>query len=394
MRGKIYSEVIFQNYKEAMERAAEKGSENVINGTIGALTDKGSLVTFQAVDSVLPNLDIKRLSAYSPIQGYPEFIEASKYFCFGDHAPTKAVAGVAVAGGLGGIHQAIVNYTELHDVVLTADWFWGPYKGLIQDNDRKQQTFNVFKDNGFDLESFKESVDGIAAKQDSVFVIFNSPANNPTGYTLAPEEWDAVISYLNGMDRNIVLFLDSAYLDYAGTEEKKFFKKLDNLSDNVLAIVDYSLSKSFAKYGVRTAALLAVHSDQKVLDEFFNIITLSNRANYGSVNSAGQLMAMAVYENKETLAAYEKEFSQWKQILNERAEIFLAHIDNQIITPYRHGFFASIKTSNPLEDTNRLKEENIFLVPLNQGIRVALCSIEKDQLELLATTINKHISRK
>ncbi|MCP5052064.1 MAG: pyridoxal phosphate-dependent aminotransferase [bacterium] len=389
--GLEYEEPIFKYSGEAVARAQEIGSENVINGTIGALLDKGSLVTFAATNDVIPHLDVRRVSAYSPMDGFPQFIDAIRHFCFEEFIPSKPTAGVAVAGGLGGIRQAVINYTEIGDSVILPDWYWGPYYGLMEDNYRKIATFNFFKDHQFDLESFKECVADIAKKQASVFILFNSPANNPTGYSLDMEEWDLIFDYLNGIDRNIILFLDSAYLDYAEKEDKEFFRKLDNLDSNVLTIVCYSISKSFAKYGMRVAALLAVHEDEKALTEFRHIITLSNRGCYGSVNSIGQLMIMAIYEDKTILNRYYEEFNHWKSTLRKRADVFMTHIDKSLITPYKNGFFVSIRSAKPKEDVEALKKENIFLVPIPNGIRVAFCSIEEEQMERLATTINRVI---
>jgi aromatic-amino-acid transaminase len=388
-RDQKYGDVIFQNHNEAIQRAEEIGAENVINGTIGALLDKGSLVTFPPVDRLIKELDIKQVSAYAPQQGYPDFIEAVKHFCFGDYAPEAGTAGVAVAGGMGGIRQAIVNYTEIGDSVITADWYWGPYKGLAEDNYRQLETFEMFHQNEFNLESFKEKVMAVSKKQDSLFIMINSPANNPTGYSLTMAEWDGIIDYLNSFDRNILLLIDSAYLDFSPTEDKQFFHKLDDLKDNILTIIDYSFSKSFAKYGMRTAALLAVHRDERVLQEFCDIITISNRACYGSVNSMGQLLAMELYKNQRALKHYRDEFNQWKNVLRRRADTFMKTINPEIVTPYKNGFFVSIKSENGEEDVAKLKEEHIFLVPMKLGIRVALCSVEEKRLTSLAEGINR-----
>ena len=46
--------------------------------------------------------------------------------------------------------------------------------------------------------------------------------------------------------KNIVFFLDVAYIDYAGEKEevRKIFKKLSGLPANILCIVGYSMSKA------------------------------------------------------------------------------------------------------------------------------------------------------
>lgn len=388
-QGMIYEDTIFMNHKEALQRAAEIGKENVINGTLGVLFHKGALVTFDTVDRLIPHLDVKGISAYTPQQGLPDFLHAIRYFCFQEFFPSIGVASVAVAGGMGGIRQAINNYTEINDSIIVPDWYWAPYQGIIEDNNRKIATFRFFENQSFDLENFKQKIEEVGKKQENVFIILNTPANNPTGYSLTMEEWDKIISHLNSLDKKIILFLDMAYMDFAPKEEKKVFQKLANLDTNIFAVIDYTISKSLTKYGLRTAALIGLHKDKAVLEEFENIIAISNRGNYGSVNSIGQLLVEELYKNKALLNDYYNELEHWKTLLNNRAGVFMKHINKDIVTPYKNGFFVSIKCSTPLEVTKQLKKENIFLVPLKKGVRVALCSIEEDELVTIAETLNK-----
>lgn len=394
-KGMIYGDVIFKNLSEAKKRAAEIGRENVINGTIGALLDgNGILVTFPSVDRLIADLDMKRASAYSPQQGFPDFLETIQYFCFQEYFPKTAVSAVAVAGGMGGIRHAIINYTEIGDSIIVPDWYWGPYKGIAEDNYRKITTFPLFRNNKiFNLEGFKEKIEQVGKKQKNIFILLDSPANNPTGYSLDLDEWDDVIAYLNTVDSPIIFFLDVAYMDFAHEKNKLVFQKIDQLQDHVFTIIDYTISKSLSKYGFRTAALIGIHEDKKVREEFQNIIAISNRGTHGSVNSLGQLLTIELYKNKEALASYYQEFHNWKTILRRRAEAFMNHIDKDVATPYRDGFFVSIQCENPEEEVANLKKENIFLIPLPKGIRVAICSIREDQLPLAANGINRVIKK-
>jgi aromatic-amino-acid transaminase len=202
------------------------------------------------------------------------------------------------------------------------------------------------------------------------------------------DDWDGIISYLNDLDKKIILFLDMTYIDFAPLEERQVFQKLSRLETNVLVIIDYTISISLAKYGLRTAALLGLHQDKDVLEEFENILVISNRGNYGCVSSMGQLLVVELFENKVLLNDYYRELDYWKIVLNERAKVFKKYINNKIITPYKNGFFISIKCSEPIKLTEQLKRENIFLVPQQNGVRVALCSVEQEKLLTLATTLN------
>ena len=129
------------------------------------------------------------------------------------------------------------------------------------------------ENNKFNLPALKEKVDELLAKQDNLLYLLNTPAHNPTGYSLSGEDMDGVLAILKEAavpGKNIVFFLDVAYIDYAGEKEevRKIFKKLSGLPANILCIVGYSMSKGFTMYGQRTGAMIGVSSDKSVIDEF------------------------------------------------------------------------------------------------------------------------------
>jgi len=391
-KGTTFREVIYQNNSEARERAALIGADKVINGTVGALMDRGTLVTFKSVDDLIPSIDIKKISAYTPMQGIDSFLTAIEHLCFDEEfAPDKKIGSVAVVGGLGGIRQAIINYTEIGDAIVTSDWHWGPYDIIVKDNYRKIATFELFQDKSFNLESFKETIEKLAKSQKNVFILLNTPAHNPTGYSITLQEWDRIIDFLNTVDRNIILFLDVAYVEFSKRKNKQFFQKITCLDSHIFTIVNYSISKGLTKYGLRTAALIGIHEEHKAIEEFINIISTSNRGTYGSAPSLGQYLTAALYENKTTLTKYYTELSYWKNIITKRAAAFMNNINSNIVTPYESGFFISIKSDMPEDHVNRLKKDNIFLVPLSKGIRVAICSIEEENIKKVTTALNRMI---
>ena len=79
------------------------------------------------------------------------------------------------------------------------------------------------------LESFREKFEELLNKQKRLVTVINTPANNPTGYSLSDEEWDEVLSIAkdNAKDpeNKIIIIVDIAYIDYAGIgdERRKFF---------------------------------------------------------------------------------------------------------------------------------------------------------------------------
>ena len=388
-RGQSFNDIIFINNAQARAKSRIAGSGAVINGTIGALLDdNGEIVTFQAVDRIHRDLDVRSQSPYAPMGGYPAFLEAAEAYCFGENHPGLPMRGVAVSGGLAGIHHAILNYTEPGDFILTSDWFWGPYQAIADETGRKLKTFPLLASGGPDWARFEETMKELACEQANIFLLMNTPAHNPTGYSLSDEEFAHMLSLCNRLDHPVVLFLDVAYIEYAEAGRKDIFKLLSRLTDKVLTLVDYSISKGFAKYGLRTAALFALHRDDDVLEEFVQIMLLSNRGTYGSVSSTGQLLLAGLYQEKDLSARYREELEQWRIVLTRRAQVFFETILPGLAMPYRDGFFAAVSSRDPRQVCEKLKEDDIFLVPLGKGIRVALCSLSCEQSRRVAEAFN------
>ena len=109
--------------------------------------------------------------------------------------------------------------------------------------------------------------------------MINTPAHNPTGYSLSLNDWGKLISIVNDAPCKVALFLDIAYIDYAGEEDevRAFLPMLAGLGDNVLPIFGcmpsaYSSSTtSFSLIGLRDQYL-------KHLVSFANSPNTTNKA--------------------------------------------------------------------------------------------------------------------
>ena len=133
------------------------------------------------------------------------------------------------------------------------------YKNIAAEQGRGFETFEMFDEDGkFNLADFEYKVNKLLRIQDRLVLILNTPANNPTGYSLSLEEWKSIIEILNRVpdDKVVALVVDIAYIDFAGDEKKvrEFIPELEKLKSNVLPLLAYSTSKTFTFYGFRCAA--------------------------------------------------------------------------------------------------------------------------------------------
>ena len=396
-RGKYSEDKIFGANNRANALADKLGTDRVINGTVGSILDEdGNLVMLDVVRQAFKELSPKDIISYAPIQGYPEYLEAVIDQCFGASRPDGYIRACATSGGSGVIHHVIHNYSEIGDEILTSDWHWGAYGSMCIDNGRKLREFELLnKDRKFNFEDFKAHVTDLVAKQLNTVILMNSPANNPTGFALSGEDWDKVLAFLQEIvtnkEKNIILVPDVAYLDYSGekSECRRFFKKFGNLPANILVIVAYTLSKGFTMYGQRMGAMIGVTSDADVAEEFVAINQYSNRATWSNSNSAAMKAMIHICEDPEKIKQLDAERANYFALIKERAELFMQEADacGLVYLPYLSGFFITIPLPGSQAVCDELEKENIFLVPLGKGLRLAVCSVSKKKIHGLAVKI-------
>lgn len=390
---------IFKANSEAQQAAKKYGKASVINASVGALLDdEGKLSVMPTVIDTLRNLEAEDYAAYAPIAGLPDFLESVKKAAFRDSIPQGYMEAVATPGGTGAIRHTVWNYSEYGDTVLTADWYWGPYKTIAEEHGRKLDTFSLFDENfKFNVASLGEKVGEILGRQKRVVILLNSPANNPTGYNLSENEWDQVVSmlkhYAENMENKIILFIDIAYIDFAGeaSEARKFMTKLQNLPKNILTVIAFSMSKGYTLYGMRSGAMICISSDEGVAKEFRAACEYSNRGVWSNGTRPAMVLLSKIYSDNSLFEKVEAERELLRKMLNRRSAAFLeecAKVD-LTICPYKTGFFISIPCSNSKDAVERLKKDNIFAVSIQKGIRFAVCSVSEEKCRIAPASIVK-----
>lgn len=396
-KGKFAADAIMAAAARCTEDVKKNGADAVINGTIGSIIDEnGDLVVLQIVKDTLKQLTPNQIVAYAPIPGFPEYLAAAIDQCFCDSRPEGYIRAIATPGGSGAIHTAVHNYSDPGDEVLTTDWCWGAYRNIIRDDNRVLREFELLTDDGkFNMQSFSENLRDLINKQHNTVIILNSPANNPTGFGLNLDEWDAVLSFIKsaveGKDKNVILVSDVAYLDYSGEKQecRRFFKKFGNLPANILPIVAYTCSKGFTLYGQRMGAMIGITSSEDVADEFTAINKYTARATWSNPTSSAMWTMIEITKDPEKVARLDAERAQYFQMIKERADIFMKEAADcgLKILPYLSGFFITIPMIGSDKVCAALEKEHIYLVPLKKGIRLAVCSVSKKKITGLAAKV-------
>ena len=160
------------------QAADAKGKQ--INATIGAaIEDDGSPMRLQSIaKNVL--LDPKDVFPYAPSYGKPEMREEWKKMMAKKNPSLKGKTSLPVVTNAltHGLSMAGYLFVDEGDKIIVADKFWGNYKLIFQNGySGELDTFNTFKGDGFDVESFKAKLMEGKGKK---IIVLNFP-NNPAG---------------------------------------------------------------------------------------------------------------------------------------------------------------------------------------------------------------------
>lgn len=377
--------------KEAQD--AKNLNPNIVNGTIGMFLDDNHEFIIHDVIDAYHNLNLNETFKYGPTDGGETFKKNVIDWVFGskvkDIQKYFDISVIASPGGSGALSLIFNSYGNINDVVLVPDIRWR-YDYFINSANKETISFKLFDENNFNINDLKEKIGVYASKQETLLIVINDPCHNPTGYQLSNHEWDELIDILNMYDENqIKLIYDIAYMDFNPEgliHSREKFIKLTKLKRHVEPLIAFSASKSFAIYGVRLGALIALHQLKEQALFFKNVVIEDALGKWSTAPSVGIGIFNEIIKNKDK---YLTSLERFTHILSQRGNIFIEEA-NEVglkIYPYKGGFFVLIKHENPIEAFEKLKQNNIYLVPMDEGLRLALCSIPTDEIKGLATRI-------
>jgi len=378
--------------------AAAKDKE--INATIGtAYEDDGKPMVLASIAQIF-GLDAKDAFPYAPSQGlkplrdkWKELIKA-KNPSLGAQEISTPVVTCGVTNGL-----SIIGYmfVDDNDEIILTDLYWENYD-LVFDNayGAKLKFFNLFKDERFDIDSFKKAVvsGGVGKK----IVLLNFP-NNPSGYSPTAKEAADIARVLKDAaeaGNKLVVILDDSYFglifeDAAMTES--LFAGLASSHENLLAIKADGITKEEFAWGLRVGFVTyGIKNGSKELYKALEDKTagavrgnISNSAHPSQSAFLRALNSGAHEQEKQRNRAKIKErYQKVKEVLKahpEYARYFEA-------LPFNSGYFMCVK----LKGTSADKVWELLLNKYSTGVicygemnlfRIAFASTPLGQIEKL-----------
>ncbi|WP_319371760.1 aminotransferase class I/II-fold pyridoxal phosphate-dependent enzyme [uncultured Ilyobacter sp.] len=398
-KDKMVEDTVFKVVAEAMNAVKIHG-DKVVNATLGSLSDEnGNLVTMESVWEEYKNIDVKELASYSAsFRGEADYIEAIEKWVFQGVKKEFFNGIVATPGGSGAVSTTFKNYLGRGETVLLPEIGWGPYWLMAKEFGFETEEYSLFDGNAFNMESFKCRCKGIMEKQGKILAVINDPCHNPTGYSLTTDEWKNIIDFMEELSKKgpVILLDDIAYMDFSKERERviKVMEELNDRNKNFLVVFAFSISKTLTAYGLRVGAQVAVSSSQEVIDDFIRANEISARAVWSNIPKGGMKLFARLILDKNKKEAVSRERNSYIELLKERSDIFIseAHEVGLPVYPYREGFFVTIKVEDvdkQKEIHKKLKENLIYTILVNKGIRVAVCSLPKRKIKGLAKRIKE-----
>ncbi|MBR0461178.1 MAG: aminotransferase class I/II-fold pyridoxal phosphate-dependent enzyme [Erysipelotrichaceae bacterium] len=350
-----------------------------INATIGSFyTEDNKLMTFDSVYKSFRSLGDDVYARYAKGSfGNPDFNEAITRFVLEGKVKHHRV--IPVPGGTGAISTGVGVCLERGDTIIIPEVAWGNYRIIASEFSLKVLTYDAY-----DLEDMFAKID----EAERVFLVINSPCQNPCGLSYTYEQWKMIIDYLNSCGKEAMLMIDVAYIDFAYNDDyKKYFELFNELNDNVLVMIAYSCSKAFSYYGMRLGALFAIQNDEEFLDLFINQCARRARTTFSSVSNSAMTNVADVLNAH--LDEYLAEKEDCKRLLKERSYLFIKECDENGLEyyPYHDGFFVTLRFSDNRERDRvhqNFLDDHVYCIKVNKGIRVGICAIPVERIKGLA----------
>ena len=376
------------------QTADAKGTK--INATIGAaIEDDGTPMRLESIASKV-NLDPSFVFPYAPSFGRPDIRAKWKSMIYEKNPSMKDVEislPVVTNALTHGISMVGYMFMDEGDKVIVPDLFWGNYNlTLTHAYGAQMDKFNLFKDNGFDVEAFRNKLDegGIGKK----VVLLNFP-NNPSGYTPTFDETKKIIEVIKASaekGNKILLISDDAYFGLVfeeGISEESIFSTLCSLHENVLAVKVDGATKEDYVWGFRVGFITygIKNGDAELYTALENKTAGAIRGNISNAANISQSLLLTAFNSPEYHQQKEAKYKIMKQRYEAVKEALKDEKYKEVFTalPYNSGYFMCIQLAKGLdgEEIRRLLIEkySIGVINLNNILRIAFSAVAANNVK-------------
>lgn len=260
--------------------------------------------------------------------------------------------------------------------------------GMAGENVGKSIIDMFNRENTFNLEDMDRAIGEILAVQEQLLMILNTPANNPTGYSMTKQEMEQTVAILKkhaaaNPDKNLTFCLDVSYIDFAGSfeESREIFDAIFDMPANTMTLLIFSMSKSYTMCGMRCGALVCLGSTAESAAVFKQAMSYSSRSTWSNAIHMAQKILVDINLNPEIRERVSQERAVFRNTITNRGRTFCAAAKEASleICPYQYGYFVAIPCKNPVETARILMDQHIYVVPQAQGLRFSPCTVTTEK---------------
>jgi aspartate/methionine/tyrosine aminotransferase len=383
-----------------LSQSAQAKGKN-INATIGeAIEDDGSSMHLSEFDKLI-NLPLGSVYPYAPSFGKKELRDYWKESIYRKNpslGSTPISIPIVTSGLTHGISIASYMFVDEGDTVVIPDLFWENYT-LIFENAFKGRvvTFPLFKNGGFNVDSFSDTLDSITGK---IVLMLNFP-NNPTGYTPLVSEIGLIVNAIQKQvdkGKNIVAIIDDAYFGLVyeqGVYTESIFNQLSTLSEKVLAVKLDGPTKEDYVWGFRVGFITygIKNGTAELYDALENKTAGAVRGNISNVSNLSQSLLYSAYFSPQ----YEADKKEKYDTLNSRYQTIIKVLSDTKYSeyfnalPFNSGYFMCIELKNTLnaEAIRKILLENYStgVIVFGNLIRLAFSAVPESKIQALVENI-------
>lgn len=383
-----------------LSQSAQAKGKN-INATIGeAIEDNGSSMHLSEFDKLI-NLPFGSVYPYAPSFGKKELRDRWKEFIYLKNpslGTTSFSTPIVTSGLTHGISMSGYLFVDEGDTVVIPDLFWENYT-LIFENGYKGKvvTFPLFKNGGFNVDGFSQTLGDIKGK---IVLLLNFP-NNPAGYTPLVTEIDLIVSAIKkqaDQGKSIVVLIDDAYFGLVyenNVYTESIFTRLCNLDERVLAVKLDGPTKEDYVWGFRVGFISfgVKNGTTELYEALENKTAGAIRGNISNVSNLSQSLLFKAYFSQQYEADKNDKYitlkSRYKAIIQVLADTKYSEYFTAL--PFNSGYFMCIELKDHLNAEGirkiLLDKYSTGVIVFGNLIRIAFSAVPQSKIHELISNI-------
>ena len=330
-------------------------------------------------------LDSAKTKTYKGVVGNKEFSAAIIDLSLGGVVDKSRIRAVNGAGGTGAlmILMHMLGRARPGGRIFISDPTWPNHIPLAENAGLAVHYYPYFDatTRGVDFAAMMRVLDGLTSDD---IVLLHGCCHNPTGASLTPAQWDAVVESLKRT--GAFPLVDLAYLGFGDGLEADAYGVRRVAANLPECLIAFSASKNFGLYRERAGVAIAIAKDSETADIVSSQMQNIIRGTISQTPDHGAEVVRVILEDKALRAEWETELTEMRERM-KRLRVKLADAIRQRSNSHDFDFIATHSgmfslLGLPEAVVTRLKtEDGVYMI---NDSRINVAGIPEDRVGELA----------